>query len=450
MAGSIQLESRGLLDLYTTDNPDFTFFKENFRKKSQFSLQFIDIKQTKEFEYGETHTFKILRDHCDVLRSVSLRFTLPDIVLAAGVDADKDYVYGEAANFVEYIRFSVGDTVLQHITTEYLDLYAELEYPTTKQVSLFDLCKRDVDTVFNPTTVKSRISRTRPYPRQVGGDVCIEIPFYFHGHPELAFPVCALASETEITVEVKFRNVEECICVSRHQISGFQGSVGADVGDLVTFKPFDLKLSTECVFLDPVEKIKVQNSVFEFPVTQIQYDDVLVGKEETEFKTRLHFTNLVQELYFFVMYTDNNAFGGTFNYNDTPADAAGLSVDPSLRNEHINYVTLTLDGEEILDEHTGSPHFLRIIQPRLHHRNTPVTRRFSTYSFALYPNDNSTASGHVNFSVVKEPTLQGNLFTSKHGSPPVYYERRFHILAKTMNFIRVKDGKMSQVFDYMI
>ena len=450
MAGSIQLESRGLLDLYTTSNPDFTFFKEHFRKNSQFSLQFIDVKPTKQFEYGETHRFTILRDHCDVLRSVSLRFTLPDIVLAAGVDAEKDYVYGEASNFVEYIRLYVGDTVLQHITTEYLDLYAELEYPTTKQVSLFDLCKRDVDTVFNPTTVKSRISRTRPYPRQVGGDVCIEIPFYFHDHPELAFPVCALALETEIYVEVKFRDVEECICVSRHQIPGFQGSVGADAADLVTFKPFDLKLSTECVFLDPVEKIKVQNSAFEFPVTQIQYDDVLVAKEETEFKKRLHFTNLVQELYFFVMYTENNAFGGTFNYNGTPVDGADQPVDPSLRNEHINYVTLTLDGEEILDEHTGSPHFLRIIQPRLHHRNTPVTRRFSTYSFALYPNDNSTASGHVNFSVVKEPTLRGNLFTSKHGSPPVYYERRFHVLAKTMNFLRIRNGRVSQVFDYMV
>lgn len=447
MAGSIQLESRGLLDQYTTANPDFTFFKEHFRKKSQFSLQFIDIKPTKDFEYGETHRFTILRDHCDVLRSVSLRFTLPDIVLAQGVDADKDYVYGEACNFVEYIRLYAGDTVLQHITTEYLDLYAELEYPTTKQVSLFDLCKRDVDTVFNPTVVKSRISRTRPYPRQLGGDVCIEIPFYFHGHPELAFPVCALAPETELYVEVKFRAVGECICVSRPQIPGFQGSVGADVDDLVTFKPFDLKLSTECVFLDPVEKIKVQNSAFEFPVTQIQYDDALV-EEELDFKKRLHFTNLVQELYFFVTYTANNAFGGTFNYNDTPVDAAGQPVDPSLRNEHINYVTLTLDGEEILDEHTGSPHFLRIIQPRLHHRNTPMTRRFCSYSFALYPNDNGTGSGHVNFSVVKEPILRCNLFTGAHDD--VKYDRRFHILAKTMNFMRIKDGRVSQVFDYMI
>ena len=458
MAGSIQLESRGLLDQYTTANPDFTFFKEHFRKKSQFSLQFIDIKPTKDFEYGETHRFTILRDHCDVLRSVSLRFTLPDIVLAQGVDADKDYVYGEACNFVEYIRLYAGDTVLQHITTEYLDLYAELEYPTTKQVSLFDLCKRDVDTVFNPAVVKSRLSRTRPYPRQLGGDVCIEIPFYFHGHPELAFPVCALAPETELYVEVKFRDVSECICVSRHGVDELEGFIGADANDLVTFKPFDLKLSTECVFLDPVEKIKVQNSAFEFPVTQIQYDDALVeeknGTVKPEFKKRLHFTNLVQELYFFVMYTENNAFGSTFNYNALPVDEADQPVDPSLRNEHINYVTLTLDGEEILDEHTGSPHFLRIVQPRLHHRNTPITRRFCSYSFALYPNDNGTASGHVNFSVIKEPMLRCNLFTSKHEihntGTYAWHDRRFHILAKTMNFMRIKDGRVSQVFDYMI
>jgi hypothetical protein len=453
MAGSIQLESKGLLDLYTTENPEFTFFKENFKKHSNFSLQFIDIPSNKDVEYGEIHRFNIPYDHCDVLRGVNLMFSLPDIVLANGVDAGKDYVYGEACNFIDYITLSVGGIVIQHITTEYLDMYTELEYPTTKQINLFNMSMRDVSS--NPAEVNSRISKTRPYPRQLGGDVCIEIPFYFHNHPKLALPVCALMRQ-EIEVEVKFRNVEECICVSRHQVEEIEGFIGANVNDLVTYKPYNLRLSTECVFLDPVEKIKVMNREHEFAITQIQYNDILVdeddGNAEPKFKLRLSFTNLVQELYFFVLYTENNAFGGTSNYNVIPLKSSGIEADPSLRYEHIDYVTLTLDGDEVLDQHTGSPHFLRILQPRLHHRNTPITRRFYSYSFALYPNDDD-ASGHVNFSVVKEPILHGNLFSSKHeiGNTGNYawHNRRFHILAKTMNFIRIKDGVMSQVFDYM-
>ena len=447
MAGSIQLESKGLLDIYTTENPEFTFFKENFKKHSNFSLQFIDIPSNKDVEYGEIHRFNIPYDHCDVLKGVNLMFSLPDIVLANGVDPNGDYIYGEASNFIDYITLSVGGIVIQHITTEYLDLYAEMEYPTTKQLNLFDLSMRDVSS--NPAAVNSRLSKTRPYPRQLGGDVCIEIPFYFHNHPKLALPVCALMRQ-EIEVEVKFRNVDECICVSRHQQGGFEGFLGADANDLVTYKPYDLRLSTECVFLDPVEKIKVMNRDHNFAITQIQYNDILVdeddGNTEPKFKMRLSFTNLVQELYFFVLYTENNAFGGTSNYNELPLNSSGVVVDPALRYEHIDYVTLTFDGEEILDEHTGSPHFLRIIQPRLHHRNTPITRRFYSYSFALYPNDDD-ASGHVNFSVVKEPILHGNLFSSKHEN--TWHNRRFHILAKTMNFIRIKDGVMTQVFDYM-
>lgn len=447
MAGSIQLESKGLLDIYTTENPEFTFFKENFKKHSNFSLQFIDIPSNKDVEYGEIHRFNIPYDHCDVLKGVNLMFSLPDIVLANGVDPNMDYIYGEASNFIDYITLSVGGIVIQHITTEYLDLYAEMEYPTTKQLNLFDLSMRDVSS--NPAAVNSRLSKTRPYPRQLGGDVCIEIPFYFHNHPKLALPVCALMRQ-EIEVEVKFRNVDECICVSRHQQGGFEGFLGADANDLVTYKPYDLRLSTECVFLDPVEKIKVMNRDHKFAITQIQYNDILVdeddGNTEPKFKMRLSFINLVQELYFFVLYTENNAFGGTSNYNELPLNSSGLEVDPALRYEHIDYVTLTFDGEEILDEHTGSPHFLRILQPRLHHRNTPITRRFYSYSFALYPNDDD-ASGHVNFSVVKEPILHGNLFSSKHEN--TWHNRRFHILAKTMNFIRIKDGVMTQVFDYM-
>ena len=439
MAGAIQLESRGLLDRYTTEVPEFTFFKENFKKHSNFSLQFIDIESDKDVEYGEIHKFNIPYDHCDVLKGVNLMFSLPDIVLANPTDSniDKYYVYGEACNFIEYITLSIGGIVIQHLTTEYLDLYNELEYPTTKQINLFDLCKRDVSS--DPDVINSRISKAQPYPKQLGGDVCIEIPFYFHNHPELAVPVCALRQQ-EIEVEVKFRNVDECICVSAPP-SGFIGKLGATATDLVTYKPYDLRLSTECIFLDPIEKIKVMNRDHEFAITQIQYDDVLLDGGENKFKTRLNFTNLVRELYFFCLYTENNAFGDTSSYNEIPVNSGGLQVDPALKWEHLNYLTLTLDGEEILDEHTGSPHFLRILQPRLHHRNTPITRRFYSYSFALYPND-SSASGHVNFSTVKEPILYGNLFNGGE------YNRRFHILAKTMNFIRIREGVMSQVFDY--
>jgi hypothetical protein len=439
MAGAIQLESRGLLDRYTTEVPEFTFFKENFKKHSNFSLQFIDIESDKDVEYGEIHKFNIPYDHCDVLKGVNLMFSLPDIVLANPTDSNiaKYYVYGEACNFIEYITLSLGGIVIQHLTTEYLDLYNELEYPTTKQINLFDLCKRDVSS--DPDVINSRISKAQPYPKQLGGDVCIEIPFYFHNHPELAVPVCALRQQ-EIEVEVKFRNVDECICVSNPP-SGFVGKLGATATDLVTYKPYDLRLSTECIFLDPIEKIKVMNRDHEFAITQIQYDDVLLDGGENKFKTRLNFTNLVRELYFFCLYTENNAFGDTSSYNEIPVNSGGLQVDPALKWEHLNYLTLTLDGEEILDEHTGSPHFLRILQPRLHHRNTPITRRFYSYSFALYPND-SSASGHVNFSTVKEPILYGNLFNGGE------YNRRFHILAKTMNFIRIREGVMSQVFDY--
>jgi hypothetical protein len=439
MAGAIQLESRGLLDRYTTEVPEFTFFKENFKKHSNFSLQFIDIESDKDVEYGEIHKFNIPYDHCDVLKGVNLMFSLPDIVLANPTDSNiaKYYVYGEACNFIEYITLSIGGIVIQHLTTEYLDLYNELEYPTTKQINLFDLCKRDVSS--DPDVINSRISKAQPYPKQLGGDVCIEIPFYFHNHPELAVPVCALRQQ-EIEVEVKFRNVDECICVSNPP-SGFVGKLGATATDLVTYKPYDLRLSTECIFLDPIEKIKVMNRDHEFAITQIQYDDVLLDGGENKFKTRLNFTNLVRELYFFCLYTENNAFGDTSSYNEIPVNSGGLQVDPALKWEHLNYLTLTLDGEEILDEHTGSPHFLRILQPRLHHRNTPITRRFYSYSFALYPND-SSASGHVNFSTVKEPILYGNLFNGGE------YNRRFHILAKTMNFIRIREGVMSQVFDY--
>lgn len=90
---------------------------------------------------------------------------------------------------------------------------------------------------------------------------------------------------------------------------------------------------------------------------------------------------------------------------------------------------------------TRVPHTFENPPTEIAPQKYPNHEKILLYSFALYPND-SSASGHVNFSTVKEPILYGNLFNGGE------YNRRFHILAKTMNFIRIREGVMSQVFDY--
>ena len=85
-------------------------FKENFQEAFELSLPIYRHLSDKDVEYGEIHRFNIPYDHCDILKGQPHVY-LPDIVLADD-DENRDYIYGEACNFIDYITLSVGGTGL--------------------------------------------------------------------------------------------------------------------------------------------------------------------------------------------------------------------------------------------------------------------------------------------------------------------------------------------------
>ena len=104
----------------------------------------------------------------------------------------------------------------------------------------------------------------------------------------------------------------------------------------------------------------------------------------------LNFKNPVKELFF--VFKEKPKLNSTelthkcsvFDYDSYRSTTQENGVDISTNFEILKYLTLTLDGDEVLNEITGDMIHLRAIQPGKHHSRSPVVRRFYTYSFALH------------------------------------------------------------------
>jgi len=260
----------------------------------------------------------------------------------------------------------------------------------------------------------------------------VDLPFYFHEHPELAVPLCAI-NKQEVEVEFKLRNAQDIVIKINGNYEKLEQGISIS----------DFQLCSELVYLDCVEKVKIQNTSRDYLITQIQENvfDVGLGVNEGSFK--LDIVNPVKELYFVIQRQGTTGDGITQGNFVTPFDYDNLYAvidDKLILYENLDYLTLTLDGQDIITQDTGNVIFLKAIQAAIHHSKTQLIRRFYSYSFALQPEE-WYPTGQVNFSLVKEQILNLNLTDSPD------FARQIRVYAESYNILRVSEGIAETLFD---
>ena len=204
----------------------------------------------------------------------------------------------------------------------------------------------------------------------------------------------------------------------------------------------DFQLEAEVIFLDEYEKNIVKNSKKDFTITQIQQSPTqLVPIGEYNWTVRTDFDNVVKELYFlFQCQRYNNRLAlAQCNY-----DNIGIDYDYQSNiayYEHMYDLTLTLNGAEVINKDSGKTLFLKSIQSGLHHKRTPMSRRFYSYSFGTQP-EKFYPTGQRNFSVIKDQLVKVNLV------PQNIYRREFRIYAMSYNVLRLYKGEMRMLFPF--
>ena len=200
-----------------------------------------------------------------------------------------------------------------------------------------------------------------------------------------------------------------------------------------------LSITAEMVFLDPGERLRIQNTNRDMVITQFQkntFDIPYRGSQENEFE--LNFINPVKELYFVIQRENNRTvddFVSPFDY-----DNVYLAVsDRLLYYENLDKLELILDDEHTITGKAGSFMFLKAVQSAIHHSKTPLIRRFYSHSFSLEP-EKPYPTGQKNFSLIKNQRL-------KITTNPSTIDRKLHVYALSYNVLRIVDGIAQTIFE---
>ena len=426
MAGELQLMSSGPQEKFFTLDPDYSHFLESFKKHTNFSNEYVDLDPENEADFGSIVKFKIPQNQGDLLKTLSLKVTLPSIT-TSGV------CYQESAGhaLIEHVDLIIGGKVIQRLTSDWLQIYSEHFVTQTKQIALEELIGK-----FPERTAHRRVSNRLIVARNALGNTrdisfFADLPFYFYNHPELAIPLCAI-NRQEVEVEFKLRTAQEIVI----QTNGNKADISQE-----TPKIKDFQLCAEVVHVDCEERIKMQKSRRDYLITQIQQNvfDIASGVNTGQFK--LDFVNPVKELYFVIQRqgsvgTDEFEFVTQFDYDGILEETGNKYI----LWENLDHLTLTLDGQEIITKDTGTMTFLKAVQAAIHHSKTQLIRRFYSYSFALQPEE-WYPTGQVNFSLVKEQILNLSL------NPCTGYSRQVRVYAVNYNILRVGEGTAKTIFD---
>jgi hypothetical protein len=428
MAGVVQLLTSGPQDMFFTIDPDYTYFLQSFKKHSNFSREYVDIESENVVDFGGKARFKIPQNTGDLLQTVSVKMKLP----AIPDTNNATFIESIGHALIEYVDLIIGGKIIQRIPSDYLQIYSEHFITQTKQRALKHLVgkypERTIDRRVSDYEILASIGRA-----DTEDVFFVDIPFYFYNNPELAIPLCAIKKQ-EVEIEIKLRNYDHLI---------IKNTTGELIGTLEegTIHLKEFTLCTEVIFLDPCERLKIENEKRDYIITQVQQNIFNIDQAATTGSFKLDFVNPVKELYFVIQRqgdvgTGEGQFITPFDYDNTLLETGGKYI----LYENLDYLTLDLDGQPIITAETGNVIFLKAVQSAIHHSKTQLLRRFYSYSFALEP-EKWYPTGQINFSLVKEQILNLSL------TPCADYSRQAKIYAISHNILRVSEGTAQTLFD---
>jgi hypothetical protein len=419
MAGRVQLATTGLQDAFFTKNPEYTYFIKNFKRHTNFSVYTIDHDVHGELEFGNMITCTIPNDTGDLIKTISLDITLDAIQSTAG-STFLGYIESIGHAMIEHVDLYIGDTLVQRVPSDWLQIHSEHYVTQTKQTNLSKLIGKYPNVNSSGYNVSGNGINNYLGASTKEFRCIVDIPFYFYNNRELAIPLCAL-SKQDVKVDVKFRNVENCLFKST------SGTISLQPPDRPTGLINKCKLVTEMVCLEELERKKFQNTRLEYIITQIQQNINTIPSGSSTLRHKLIFSNPVKELYFVVQRKGTSVAPFDFDHTDQI-----FNLSRYINYENVRSIELELDGDVLLDTVTGNVIHMRAVQSGIHHSRTQLFRRFYSYSFALEP-ERWYPTGQRNFNLIKESHATFHLNEET-------VERELRVYALSYNILRIHDG----------
>jgi hypothetical protein len=432
--GLMQLVAYGAQDVYLTANPQVTFFKQLYRRHTNFAMESIEQTFNGVANFNKRVTCTISRNG-DLISRIYLQVTLPSI--------DVDNTFGDGSGNFSWVPF-VGQFLIDEVEVEiggqridkhygdWLHIWNELTLPTGKAREYLSMvngfggitavaagdasgscstcvteptayaaqlaacmnanlaglgsdCALGLSTCYNSAYVDASPAQLNSgagclIPEQT---LYIPLEFWFNRHTGLALPLIALQYH-EVKINLTFNDWRYLV--------NMEGINGAATSYLNQQGLQAASLYVDYIYLDTEERRRFAQVAHEYLIEQLQF----TGEESvtsSSNKIQMSFNHPVKELIWVVQnpsYLDcNSATNQPWRYTD------------AYMGNPVAVAKIQLNGHDRFSEREGK--YFNTVQPYQHHTASPSTG-INVYSFALKPEE-LQPSGSCNFSRIDNAVL---------------------------------------------
>lgn len=369
---------KGKQDSVLTFHPQMTFFKQKYKRHTNFAIEPISIEFSSKFDFGLNTKVKIPKKG-DFIMNCVVAFTLPALSIPAG-STYIGWTNSIGHTLLREIELRIGGIVIDKQYGHLMEIQDEIETPGAKRAAQNSLIGR-YETVAELET--NATGQTTYY---------VPLKFWFCKDIQNALPLIALQYHN-IELIFKLRPFSECIT--------FDGANGpSSIPEILS-----ASLYIDYIYVDNFERRYFAQKDHNYLIQQVQFS----GKKSylanaTQARIDIDFNHCVKELHFVFVEDDSESNNDWFNF--------------SRRSDGLNQMasaTLLIDGIERFERMNEK--YFRLLEPYESH--TRVSRKYIyTLSFSKYP-ELLQPSGTLNFSRLDHAELFA-LMTSGNSATNLY------------------------------
>jgi len=448
----MQLVAYGAQDVYLTANPQVTFFKQLYRRHSNFAMESIEQSFNGVANFQRRVQCTISRNG-DLIHRMYLQVTLPAVDLNDPSVSDSSgdqfrWLNWVGHNLIQNVYIEIGGQQIDKHYGDWLHIWNELTRTAGKQAGYAEM----VGNVPQLTNIISKVGTDGGCTNQcIGGDphsssetrsccpeytLYIPFQFWFNRHAGLALPLIALQYH-EVRVTIDIQPLQYLIWTNNPVILDAVNALGLVAASIYV----------DYIYLDTDERRRFAQVAHEYLIEQLQF----TGNESitsASNKVKMSFNHPCKEVVWVVQRDAYIACDSSvdpwkgqqpFNYTDYWDRAAlesGYSVstvEGMAGGNPTAVANIQLNGQDRFSEREG-PYF-NLVQPFQHHTNIPAVG-INVYSFALNPEEHQP-SGTCNFSRIDNATLNVTVTNNTVGNGST---AKLRIYATNYNVLRIMAG----------
>jgi len=409
--GLLQLVATGRQDIYLSGNPQTTFFKQVYRRYTNFSIETQRISFDTAAEFNKLISVSIPRNG-DLLGQLILEVSLPALTPAGPQPATNlssnihvpptnyqytqdsvSWVNGIGYAMIDYVSVWIGQQEIDRQYGEFLYLWSQLTTPGSK--------RSGVNFMTGTQEVYNDASQSGPL------KLFIPLNFWFCKNPGLALPLIALQA-TPIKIYIKLRNGYDLVFSSLVEEAVLAGSTCASP---IASPPVitDMVLWGDFVYLDTEERRRFTSSKHEYLIEQCQQQKRYSIPANSKTATvPLTLNHPIKE--FIWVFNQDRMLNAKeyFNYGSRMLNESGV-----MNQDLVASMLFQFDGYDRFEEQSSE--YFRLVQPWQRHTAIPNDFIY-VYSFSLAP-EAAQPQGSCNGSRLNSIVLKAQMNPNVESRP---------------------------------